>query len=75
MVRNQRVIASPTVATSISTCNQSIYSTFYEILQSQQVEEMMKRIQSYKGVVGAIILNNEGESYRDISRGVINWWN
>lgn len=29
-------------------------------LQSQEVEETLKRIQSHKGVVGTIVVNNEG---------------
>ncbi|CAG5073833.1 hypothetical protein G9C98_001756 [Cotesia typhae] len=31
-----------------------------EILQAQEVEETMKRIQSHKGVVGTIVVNSEG---------------
>lgn len=30
------------------------------ILQSQEVEETLKRISQYKGVVGTIVVNNEG---------------
>lgn len=32
-----------------------------EILQAQEVEETMKRIQSHKGVVGTIVVNSEGK--------------
>lgn len=31
--------------------------------QSQEVEETLKRIQSHKGVVGTIVVNNEGKSF------------
>jgi hypothetical protein len=32
-------------------------------LKSQEVEETLKRIQQHKGVVGTIVVNNEGEPY------------
>lgn len=34
---------------------------FYYQFQSQEVEETLKRIASHKGVVGTIVVNNEGE--------------
>lgn len=33
----------------------------FNILQSQEVEETLKRIASHKGVVGTIVVNNEGK--------------
>lgn len=32
-----------------------------QYFQSQEVEETLKRIQSHKGVVGTIVVNNEGK--------------
>uniref|UniRef100_A0A182UHF6 Dynein light chain roadblock n=1 Tax=Anopheles melas TaxID=34690 RepID=A0A182UHF6_9DIPT len=41
-----------------------MFYTFLSIspipFQSQEVEETLKRIQSHKGVVGTIVVNNEG---------------
>lgn len=31
-------------------------------IQSQEVEETLKRIASHKGVVGTVVVNNEGKS-------------
>lgn len=36
--------------------------TNHSFLQSQEVEETLKRIASHKGVVGTIVVNNEGKS-------------
>lgn len=37
------------------------YLIIYILLQSNEVEETMKRIQSHKGVVGTIVVNSEGK--------------
>ncbi|XP_050079261.1 dynein light chain roadblock-type 2 [Anopheles maculipalpis] len=38
----------------------SFYFVYFFLSQSQEVEETLKRIQSHKGVVGTIVVNNEG---------------
>lgn len=55
-----------TDSTAATSQNKAIRSfpcfIFMKSDQSQEVEETLKRIQQHKGVVGTIVVNNEGES-------------
>lgn len=61
MVRNEISNITAASATSRLSNRPSLTFCFVKTLQSQEVEETLKRIQQHKGVVGTIVVNNEGE--------------